>query len=247
MLDTKWIRTLASGLLGVVVCAVFGCGQLKGPSSDSKVVSGHAEVFYTEGVTVDEATRLAVLLNKETNASVGKKTVQLKKVGNTYQIRTPIRPNDQNDEKVRTTLQRFATRIANEIFPNSEVEMHMCDDQMQTSQVLGLRPDWRYVLDVKNLEIYYPTPDLKTDAANLGNFVLPLLSKPEPAKAWLKLAKREMVYEVHIILDDDKWNDPATLKRYAEFATDISKKVFGGAPTEIHLCDGIYIVKKVVK
>lgn len=240
-------RSFVWGLLCIAMLTALGCGSLLGTGYGPKVESGSVEVFYVDGATQAEATSLAAYLNKDLQAGVSKRSVQLKKSGDTYQLRVVIQTALQNDDKTKTAMQILGSGVSQEVLKGAPVEVHICDEKLKTISVLDKREDLQLVLVQGKAEVFYPNDNLKTDAKNLADHLDKLLKDSATPKASFKLAKRDKTFEVHMVTNASQWEDKQFQKDIAEDAKDLSKKVFGGAPTEMHLCDDVFNVKKVVK
>lgn len=242
----RWHNALFTSLI-LLISMGLGCGSLLDSGYGPKVENGPIEVFYTDGATMEEATKVAAILSKETAEGSGKKSIQLKKPNGLYQLRVVIQTGLQNDPRTHVSMQILGTRVSHEALNQADIEIHICDERFKTLSTFPLRPDLRYVVQNKNVEVFYPQPELETDAHHLAEYLQPILGKPENSKASFKIVKRDTTYEVHIVLASGKWNEPDYVQLMKEAGQELGQKVFGGAPTEMHLCDDVFTVHKVVK
>ncbi len=247
MAHKKQNRSLVWGLLGLAILTALGCGSIFDTGYGPNVQNGSVEVFYVGGATQDEANSLAAYLNKDLTAGDKKRSVQLKKSGETYQVRVVIQTGLQNDEKTKTAMQILGARVSQEVLKGAAVEVHICDEKLKTISVLPTRDDLKLILVQGKVEIFYSNDNLKTDAKNLADHLNTLFKDSATTKAYFKLAKRDKTFEVHMVTNEGQWNDAEFVKDIAVDAKDMGRKVFGGSPAEIHLCDDVFNVKKVVK
>jgi hypothetical protein len=228
------------GALGLLLVGMSGCGGY-GP----KVQHGNIDVHYTEGATQAEADRLGNYLAKAWGDSGGRRTVQLKKTADGYQFRMVIKPEFQKDQQTLKQLQFDGARISRDVFDGAAVELHACDDHLKTLEVFPPRADVRYGVVQGNAEVYYCDKADKADAQRLAEYLAKVLATA-PAQASFKLARRGAIVEVHMVFKQDLVNDPAVIAALQKDRNDIAVNVFNGSTVELHLCDPVFDVVKVI-
>ena len=92
---------------------------------------------YTESVTEEEATALGEYLEESEFTDGSEKTVQLNKEDDVYQFRMVHNKDVEIDEVKETQLLLFAMLLSEEVFDGEEVELHLCDEYLETEQVLS--------------------------------------------------------------------------------------------------------------
>lgn len=97
------------------------------------------ELYYTDKVTKEDAENLGkFLLESGFNNSEGTKTVQLTKEGKTYQFRMVVLEGYDQDEYYEEIAREFAGYISNYVFDGKPVEMHLCNDYLETLKVVKI-------------------------------------------------------------------------------------------------------------
>lgn len=91
-------------------------------------------------------------------------------------------------------------------------------------------------LDFNNGELYYTDNVTETDAKKLGDYLVKS-GFFGGKKVTVQLDKSGATYQFRMVVMPEKQNDEATLILMKAFAGEISEEVFGGAPTELHICD----------
>ena len=104
--------------------------------SHKSIMALKTEVRYTAAITEEEAQRLADYLIKEEFAdNETPKTVLLDKDGEVYQFKMVV--GDTNvTEETTILLKEFGVSLSNDVFNNSKVEMHACDDNLKSVKVV---------------------------------------------------------------------------------------------------------------
>jgi hypothetical protein len=126
-------NNLIGGLLALAVLIFVGaaCNQY-----GTKLEFNGGDLYYTKNVTEAEAKKLGDYLVKEQFFDGREKSVQLDKSGSTYQLRLVVQKEKQNDSQTKEVLKDFGAQIANDVFGNAALEVHICDDQFKTLDVL---------------------------------------------------------------------------------------------------------------
>ena len=94
------------------------------------------EVYYTNAITNSEALALANYLAKVNYGTETGATVQLNKELGIYQCRMVILPSFINDPKYIKTMQDATIELSNNVFNGTPVDIHLCDDQMNTKRII---------------------------------------------------------------------------------------------------------------
>ena len=103
------------------------------------VFRNFSELYYTDNVRLDEAQAVGDCLDGQ---GVFKDdhgvTVQVAKpLGITYQVRFCVRAGTAWNADVDDYYRSLGDELAKRVFPGSRVEVHLCDANMNTLQVLG--------------------------------------------------------------------------------------------------------------
>lgn len=214
--------------------------------NESKVQHGNLEVFYLGGATKAEADRLGTYLVKSWGASGNRQSVQLKKTAGGYQVRIVVKKEFQNDQETLKQLGFDGARISRDVFDGTDIEVHACDQYLKTLQAFPLRADIRYGVVAGKAEVFFAKDVNNGDAQRLAKYLASILEN-EPAQASFKLARRGAVVEVHMVVAPESLKDPAVIAEMREVRNDIAVNVFKGSTVEMHLCDELFNVVRVLK
>lgn len=112
---------------------LVGCGDY----GKEKVFNG-VQLFYTADITDAEADKLGEFLVESEFADGEEKTVQIAKTGNTYEFRMVVKKGLENDQEYATVFKQFAADISKNVFNNAPVDLHACDEMLETLRVFPM-------------------------------------------------------------------------------------------------------------
>ncbi len=230
--------------LGAIILAVIAYRSFR-PASVSHgpaAVSGAVDVYYLEGATHAQAKAVADAYAKQAKGE--RASLQIKKNVGQYQLRFVIRKEFHNDESSQRSLEIFAARCSRDCFNSVPVEVHVCDEHFRTVNVLPPRGDLRFGVVNAPIEVFFGDKMDQASAELLAKHFADL--KVENAMT-LKLAKREEVFEVYLVIQVGKLNDPGILEGFRTEQKLIAERVFNGEPVELHLCDPQLRVVRVIE
>lgn len=238
----RWLVKRSWLVAFLSLAAVAGCGG-HGP----KVQHGDIEVFYKEGATKEEADRLGSHLAKAWGGmGAGRRSVQLTKPEGNYQFRLVVKPELQTDDKTLRALEIDGARVSRDVFGGVPIEVHSCDEHFKTVKALPHRPDLRYGVVEKGVEVFYAAKEDEADARRLALFVAKDQAPGAGNSVSLKLARRGDVNEVYLVFRQELLKTPGLLAELAQETRQMSREIFKGAPVELHLCDEVLNVVQVV-
>ncbi len=125
-------RYALSLLLGIFyLVTLTGC-----QSFGKKLEFNKGELYYTDSVTEAEANKLGEYLVKGEFFDGKEKTVQVNKEGGTYQFRMVVGENFRNDQDFLDNAKTFCSELSINVFGNAPVEVHVCDERLNTLKVV---------------------------------------------------------------------------------------------------------------
>ena len=124
------MKKLLSAL--AVLSLLVGCSENHGKG----LMFNGGELYYTTAVSLSEAERLGRFLVSEEYFSGNRKTVQLTKTGSTYEVRMVIKKGLEQDQEFLDLARQFATEISLGVFGGETVDIHLCDDALNTLRVV---------------------------------------------------------------------------------------------------------------
>jgi len=96
------------------------------------------QLFYTFEITESEANSLGRYLIESEFADGGEKTVQLNKSGNTYEFRMIVKKGIEQDPEYVELGKYMAAEISTEVFNGAQVDVHFCDEYLETLRVMPM-------------------------------------------------------------------------------------------------------------
>ena len=91
-------------------------------------------------------------------------------------------------------------------------------------------------LEFNNGELYYTDNVTEADAKKLGDYLVKNRFF-SGRKITVQIDKAGATYQFRMVVVPEKQNDELTFMVLKAFVRGISKDVFDGAPTELHICD----------
>ena len=128
------------GLVFVVTLGIFLYFQFFVEGYGTKLEFKGTEVYYTKNVTEEMANKLGNYLVDAEFADGDEKAVQLNKIDGTYQFRMVTQDGVANNGEWLPAFQGFVAELKASVFPNDNVELHLCDDGFETLQVVAYTP-----------------------------------------------------------------------------------------------------------
>lgn len=125
-------QTLSSLLLAALFL-LAGCTNY----GTEKTFNG-VQLYYTSDVTEAQADALGDYLIKSEFANGEAKTIQLARQGNTYEFRMVVKKGIENDAEYAEAFKIFAKDISDNVFNGSQVDLHACDENLETLRVFPM-------------------------------------------------------------------------------------------------------------
>lgn len=106
------------------------------PDFGEKMEFNGGDLYRTATVTEEEATRLGNYLVAGEFFDGNEKTVQLNKNGSTYEFRMVVKLGLDQDPDFIEVAKAFATELSEDVFQGEQVDIHLCDDNLNTLRVV---------------------------------------------------------------------------------------------------------------
>jgi|GEM_PF-751225 len=231
-------------------------GQSSTEGYGKKLEFNGGTLYYTSTITLSEADRLGQYL-VETGVFNGRpKAVQINKTGSTYEFKTMLKKNAELNEKDIQMLQSFSRQISDNVFGGASVEIHICDESMQTIKIIkpdqnresapSSTEDYGQKLEFNKGSIYYTSSVSQSEVNRLGGYLVKegyFNGIPKD----VMIGKKGSKYEFKIVVNKEYKIDNEVVRVFEFAARDISDRVFAGAPVEIHLCDENLQTIRIIK
>lgn len=124
----------------ILSLTLLGCGGTFPPEWGKKLKYNNSVLLYTSTVTEDEARKLGdYLLETGFFKKDNKGTTQLTKEEDVYQFRMVIKEGADQDMEFLKIVGLFAAQLSQNVFDGEVLEIHLCDKQLETLQVVGFQ------------------------------------------------------------------------------------------------------------
>jgi hypothetical protein len=128
--------------LTIIFLIALGCSTNEEEALEKKygkqINKNGLQLFYTENVTEEEANRMVKFLIESESIDGEKKTVQLNKNGKTYEFRMVVKKGIEQDPEYIEIFKNFTLELSKFVFNNSPVDIHMCDELLNTIRVIPM-------------------------------------------------------------------------------------------------------------
>ncbi len=124
------MKKIVYPLLALYITLLVGCNT----NGKEKTFNG-VQLFYTSVITEAEADRLGAFLIDSEFANGEDKTVQITKNGNTYAFRMVVKKGIENDHEYAQIFKQVAAEISKNVFDDAPVDLHACDEYLNTLRV----------------------------------------------------------------------------------------------------------------
>ncbi|MCE9563351.1 MAG: hypothetical protein K8U57_15020 [Planctomycetes bacterium] len=147
------VRLIGSLVACVAVYTTAGCGPSGQQTTPTPTVTpepfgtrlafGHHELYFTPGIKPADAQKVGEILVREKWFGEHPATVQIRYLNRRYELRCVIRAGVESNATTRP-YRHLGETIASDVFRSSPVDIHQCDEQLNTLRVIPyepLRPD----------------------------------------------------------------------------------------------------------
>ena len=94
------------------------------------------ELYYTSKITEREAYKLGEYLVDSEFFDGERKTVQIDRIGDTYEFRMVIKKGLEQDEEFIEIMKYSSKLLSQDVFNGYSVDMHLCDEYLNTIRVV---------------------------------------------------------------------------------------------------------------
>ncbi|MEL0095546.1 MAG: hypothetical protein VW875_06865 [Planctomycetaceae bacterium] len=112
--------------------SLSGCGSNYG----TLLEFNGGELYYTSNVSQVEASRLGSYLVSEQFFDGSRKTVQLDNNSGTYEFRMVVKKGMEDDQEFLQIAKQTAADLSQDVFGGSPVDIHLCDERLETLRVV---------------------------------------------------------------------------------------------------------------
>lgn len=202
-------------------------------SSDlgERIYIDNSEIYFKSGVTRNEALAVLEYMTKREKFN-SKTSFQLTKRGENFELRTILREGFNTEESWSSQMQMVAMQISSNALNEKPLEIHICDGNFNTKQILPFLGNIGKRLEFEKAEVYFGNEIERQEAGELAT-LLDSTGFLTGEKKLILLKKINDVCQVSFFIREGVSLDE-NLKKYFNFYSKlISSRVFNQQPTEI--------------
>ncbi|MFC1836971.1 hypothetical protein ACFL2Q_19995, partial [Thermodesulfobacteriota bacterium] len=204
-------------------------------------LSNGGELFYTPAISSREATKLAKQLVADGFFDGTPKTVKIDKSDKGFQFYLVVEKEKQSDAEFAALAELMGAQLSKDVFEGKPVEMHLCDSTLTSRKKVGPAGG---ALFGKG-ELYY-TPSVSEDLVKrLGKYLLDVKFFDDTPKS-VQIRKVGPKFQFRMVVIKEKAEDLNYISVIRVLPGQLSRAVFDGAPTELHVCDDYLVTQKVL-
>jgi hypothetical protein len=163
-----------------------------------------------------------------------------------------VKEGYDEDEEYEQIASQFIYNLSNDVLDGSPVELHMCDEKLETIKVVKMDEDAGiYETDFEietfdGTEIEFDGSVSYGEVNKLGNYLIETGFTDGTLKS-IVFIKENGSYIFKMVVGEDYWNDGEYHQIAKEYAEMISQDVFDGADFAIYLCDDYFNTKAKIR
>jgi len=202
-----------------------------------KLTFKKGEVFYKSPATKAEATELGDFLVKmKYFDDTTRKSVQLLKVGDRYQVRFVVKESVVEKPSVVLGFQSIGNLVSGEVFAGASVEVHLCDKKLETIKTLGPFVGLGHKVELDKGEVYYRSPVKKPEAEKLAK-LLKKLGYFNGIPKTVQLLRKGALTQLRFVVNTSKAKEPQIVAAFRDIGAQVKRTLLSEGKIEVHLCD----------
>jgi hypothetical protein len=245
----KWLLLGGGGCLFLLVC----CGGLTalaiifGPllGRGQKLDVADADFYYKDPVTKEEAQAVYQFVKEDRAGIADRFGCQVTRSGSTYEVRFPVKKGMENDDATQRSMKLLGRRLASRAFKGQPVDVHLCDENLNTLRVIPAGPALGTYLPLNKGEFYYTAAITKDEGERLQKF-LEKAGGFGDLKSVVQADRAAKTVQLRATTKPGVENDQFIVLAAKATCLQVSKEVFAGQAVEFHCCDEFLETKKVV-
>jgi hypothetical protein len=211
-------------------------------SAGRRVRLAGGNLYYAGAVTPAEAERAGRFLIREGLFKPGMRDARFYRDGETYQLQL-ICSTGQPDEKQDLASEVLAAGFSDDVLGGAPVEVHICDSVLRPTSVITHGSRFGRRMGMNAASLFFTDGVSEEEAMRVATFLAAAgLFNDSPKVAQLNRAPEGFEFRLAVNVD------PLTNEMIAgqrDMAKDLSHKVLGGAPVQVHYCLGLATTLRV--
>jgi hypothetical protein len=194
-------------------------------------------LFYTSSIKKEEAQKLGDFLVELEFFTEDPMSLQIDKINDIYTIKLPIKKDAEKDEEFVESLQQVALSIAENIFDDELVEIHLCNDTFETlSAISSIDLTLGKSLTSNGDVLFYTSTVAEEEAQKLLQYLVDQ-GLYDGSGMLAQINKNYDTYEFRLTIKKGLEQDQEVIDTFKMFSKELSKTIFNGESVDIHLCD----------
>lgn len=222
-------------VFAVTVLAVYSDEKTGGHGT--LIRNRRLELYYQKPATSGEARALEEFLAADGWGEKKAATVQLqKKDDGTYIFRVCVGRSSVNDFKSVKAFRTVARKISSRVFDRAPVEVHFCDENLQTLRVIKAPGNLGKFMIRGKLELYYAEAVTAAEAEKLMDY-LKKCDWGQTEQSVVLDRKKDGSYVFSMCVEEGTENNVIYSVIFNAMVREMSREAFDGEDVEIRLCD----------
>lgn len=247
----------------VIITIFMALACSSGQSSYGKLKNFKGvQLYYTNAVTEKQADALGEYIISSGFADGSPKTVQLAKTGKTFEFRMVIKKGIEKDDEFITIFKQLASELSNDVFDGDQVDVHLCNDQLETIRVVvasesgsasnkgngseysseeppppsNSNSSYGKENDYNGVQLFHTNTVTDDEAEELGRYLVESEFADGQPKT-VQINRSGNTYEFRMVVKKGIEQDQEFVNVAKMMAAELSEKVFNGNQVDIHFCD----------
>jgi hypothetical protein len=199
-------------------------------------------LYYAGSVTAEEAERAGRHLVERGYFEAGLTDVRLVREGTTYQLQL-IGTAGPPDEEQNAACEVLAAVMSDKVLSGAAVEVHICDRILRPSAVIPHQGRFGRRIGMNAASLFYTGGVTEEDALRVATFLAAAGLFNESSKV-AQLNRAGAGFEFRLAVEVNPLTTEM-IEGQHQMASDLSHKVLGGQPVEVHYCHGLAATLRV--
>ncbi len=203
-------------------------------------IGKHGEVFYKGDATRAEAQKVGKLLeSRGVFKGDRRKSLQLRKKGDAYQLRVVIIKGKLNDEEIIKSLRFTAGQVSHQALDGAKITLHLCDKyfkSLKKYEIPASLGDLGEQMKFGKGELWVKDSVKEAVAKKIGKALKKGKFFGQKHNTSAAIHKEDGTYHLRLVMKEDAMN-AKTRRVIKRLGFGISLEALDGAPIKVHLCD----------
>lgn len=227
-------------LIFAISCNSSTKGEVKDEKDYGEKISvDGTDVYYKDGVTKEEAVSLGTFLEESSFTNGKAKSVQIVKQDDTYQFRMVIKDGYEDDPEYIEMAEAYSASISSSVFHGAQVEMHLCDKDLETLRVVKMTQGVTLGYnkkDIDGIEFQYDNNVTEGEVDGLSALLVDT-GFAEGEIIGVLFLKEYLGHQLFLEVAEENYTDEAFREYMQSYSQRIADEILDGQRLEVNLCD----------